>query len=239
MHDGATCVCGARDNRRCLARVPAQVGALPRLRELTLLYCDVRTFAPLTHLTALTSVAIEGSLAVVPAELSRLTSLRSLAIELDDAPEELDRGPLPAALPHLRRLTYLSVAGDVRIPEPPAALACLTGLRSLQWAPRQSSAHAALPPGAWLADLTRLEARCELLAASLPALAAATQLQELLVARHTGPPNGTAVERVARWAAGAASLRSIVFNGTLQLPRAGWPALLWLKGLRPQLRIET
>ena len=215
------------------------MGALPRLRELTLDYAYCETYAPLARLIGLTSLAIDGSLAMLPAELSCLTSLRSLAIEVDEAPEELDWGPLPAALPHLQRLTHLCIGRVVSLTQPPAVLTCLTGLRSLRWAPFQTAPGAALPPGAWLAGVTRLEARCELLAASLPTLAAASLLQELLVAHeYPGPPNGSAVERVARWAVGAPSLRHLFFCGAPQLPSMGWQALLRLQAQRPELCIN-
>ena len=237
--------------KRCRpAPAPAQVGELQRLRTLELSYAECYRADVITRLTALERLKLDYSLHEWPPGLSRLTALRWLGVEQDDTDPALDWDPLAEALPYLQRLTHLGVAGNVSVPHGPSALACLAGLRSLRWALSESGPGEALPPGAWLAGVTRLEATSQVLAVSLPALAAATQLQELsvcpgadsILALALQAPQplampAMALQRLALWAAGAPSLRLLAFTAQPQLDFGAWSALLQLQAQRPALQI--
>lgn len=107
---------------------------------------------------------------------------------------------LEAALPQLCRLTRLALPSGARLQQ--------------------------LPPGEWLASLRSLEAPAVLVAASLPVLSAAQQLQHLALRPPPSrpyAPEAVAAAAVARWADGAAAAVRWA---------AGQPALLRLELLQ-------
>lgn len=109
----------------------------------------------------------------LPACLPQLSRREALSLETVRRDAEI----ITQALPRLQRLTGLMLSMDPG-QELPAQLASLTSLHSLAWLVRRSEP---LPTGPWLSGLRRLAAPGSVLAASLPALAAARRLQLLVI----------------------------------------------------------
>ena len=90
------------------------------------------------------------------------------------------------------------------VPSPPASLSALSQLRSCGFLsyedPKIPGDPGQLPAGPWLTGLRRLAGTCTLLAASLPALAAAGQLRDLGLLLAVGSERQAAVSTL-QWAA--------------------------------------
>lgn len=137
------------------------------------------SMAPLSRLTALTELALaQMAVPPPPASLAALTALRSLHLEMtaDLAAAELD-----AALPALQQLTCLAVSSIRGVP---AACSQLPQLQRLflygfTEPDELGGDEQALPPG--LTSVRCLGARWDVVARSVPALAAMPQLRELYV----------------------------------------------------------
>lgn len=165
---------------------PPQLRALPRLHSLWLYGMPHAAdgYEALTAVISLRSLLLH-SCGALPACLPQLTGLETLSIlDIDDLMDHSEGEPaatLEAAWPHLTGLTRLELAGPFG-PWPiiPATLPHLAGhsrLHSLLLT--ADIAGTQLPVG--LSGLCLLAAPAQLLAASLPALTAASSLQKLVL----------------------------------------------------------
>lgn len=166
----------------------------------------------------------------VPLGLSRLTNLQRLSIADPSSPlwehEITWDGAcgmvVVAALPHLTQLRHLALCCMPSMVAPPAALANATQLQSFFWlGGLGSQATTALPWGPWLSGLRRLSAPADVLACSLPELAAARQLD--MVGVHAFPTHLATSEQCVRsraanlalgWAVQQPYVRHIVLGAT-------------------------
>ncbi len=157
-----------------------QLARLTGLRQLTLQFpqCGRDGYAPLRHLTDLTRLMLEVEVHALPSCLSRLKLLRDLRIySWNEGMPAHEAAALAPYLPSLQQLTRLDVYIDHEVPT--AALTALTNLHTMRWESHTVSAGAALPSGAWVRSLRTLLLTAQLVAASLPALSAAEQLERL------------------------------------------------------------
>lgn len=199
-----------------------QLSELRRLRSLHLSYISyegpsppdlAEAYRPLEALAGtLQRLRLDGCDELPPC-LGQLTALRGLTV-FDDLRPLADRPEiygalLEAALPQLRQLTSLAL-----VPTD-------CGLQRL-------------PPGGWLASLRRLAANQTLLAASLPALSAAGQLQQLAVVVYRSAPHAIEVQQVARWAAGQPALQQLSVDTAAASPGGspGCSAAAWAQQAR-------
>lgn len=163
-----------------------QVSSLTGLQALGLIRygpLELEGYTVLPSLTRLRRLAL-ASVKHLPPSLPTLTNLEALSV--DDSWSLTDEATAGAllleALPRLSRLTHLALTTLPGLDGPPAVLANMTQLRSFfWWAPA-----ARLPPGPWLAGLTRMGMAAGELLASLPLLAAAATRLERLVALGRG-----------------------------------------------------
>ncbi|KAL4425367.1 hypothetical protein ABPG75_009383 [Micractinium tetrahymenae] len=182
------------------AVLPQKLAGLPRLRSLSLCNCALSAeglAACLAALPALQSLRLASndglpSRACLAALSSRLTAL---SLEPAKGSPAADVGAaLEAGLPQLtalRRLALRVPHGAAEHRSMPAAVARLPSLHSFAWliGARAGSGRMLqrqlvgplpqLPAGGWLSQLTSLALPAGVAAASLAALAAATQLQRL------------------------------------------------------------
>lgn len=95
-------------------------------------------------------------------------------------------------------------------PSPPSSLKTLRQLRSFGFLRYEEDDLVGdpLPAGAWLASLRRLAGSCTFLVASLPALAAASQLQELSLLEVIDAEQQASAS-VLQWAAGRPAMKRI------------------------------
>lgn len=117
----------------------------------------------------------------------------------------------------------------------PAPLAALTRLRVLHWwPPTNATTNQRLPSGPWLHNLQTLGLRTEAARANLLALAAAQQVESLIV------EGGSDVQLAAvfRWAAVHGPNLQRLLIGRRQLDYRSWTALEEMKHQRPGLRIR-
>jgi hypothetical protein len=183
------------------------VGQCTNLRRLVLRgvayepegYAPLASLAPsLTRLDVLQPESLPGS-------LSLLSSLRCLTLQRWEPLEEEECEALDEALLHLPALQHLHI--DC-CPGPPPTLTALTALTSLCFTMAELPEGTPFPSGAWMTGLRVLVAPCWELAATLPALEAATQL------RHLGATEAWEDERllhtIARWAAARPGLRRLL-----------------------------
>lgn len=164
--------------------------------------------APWEQLRALTALRLAGVSSSAPTCLSRLTQLRSLHLARRSGTDHLsvaEAEVLEAALPALQQLTHLGL--ELVLPGPPSSLTALRQLRSFGFL-RYEELHidcpgigGALPAGPWLASLRRVAGGPNFLFASLPALVAATQLQELALVQLIDSEQPAAISML-QWAAG-------------------------------------
>lgn len=175
---------------------PLQVALLSNLRSLYLPNCEFSSdsMVPLSRLTALTRLNTWMPLMPPPASLAALTALRTMQLAICGE-EAADASELDAVLPHLQQLTHLSVASIEGVPAACASLPQLQHLFLLDFSKRGERAPQALPPG--LTGLRWLAARWDVLARSVPTLAAMPQLQRLYT---TTPPDSRDAPEEAWWA---------------------------------------
>lgn len=216
------------------------------------------SYAPLARLRRLQRLQVAGS-KHVPACLPQLTQLTALAVS--DWPSDMCISEPAAAvilegLSRFKKLQHLALGPNIPgFGRPPAALAGVLGLHTLCWPNRFESFYPrqpALPGGPWLASLQRLVAPAAILASSLPALAAAQQLECLGVER-VGPQKaedafmgeGGALEgaphvlAVIGWAAHHPSLRLLLLEAVSGgLPVELCDAVLEAQRRRPDLHIK-
>lgn len=168
-----------------LRRLPAGLGALPRLRRLVVRECPaLSSLAGLEDLTALTEVVLVDlpklDLADAVDRLARLPALTTVTLGGDALVA------LPAALARLRLVDTLTLAGcpNLVLDGAFAALAALPALRALT-VRRQSGVAVPLPPSiGLLVELERLELVNDKLT-TLPAeLGALARLRALILARN-------------------------------------------------------
>lgn len=191
-----------------------QAEQLTNLQQLVLEPClddEGDDDAPWEQLCSLTALRVAGFTSRVPSCLDRLTLLRSLHLTRTRGGEHFSDAEalvLNGALPALQHLTHLGL--DLVLPSPPASLASLRQLRSFCFLSYEedSTDPGQLPAGPWLAGLGRLAGTCRLLLASLPDLAAATQLQELGMLLVVDAEQQSAVS-ILQWAAGLPAMRRV------------------------------
>jgi hypothetical protein len=176
-----------------LYRVPAALGALPRLRSLALQFMEPGAdLGGLTQLTTLRHVDLTGcSLRAVPAELGALPALTSLTLNNNEQLGGAGNAEWVAPLASLRSLAVLEMR-DCALRGVPAALAGLTSLRTLLLGYNDFAGPAVIPPGPYLHRLELL-AMSDCMPDPLPLgdavvrpLAAATALQALRLYRNWG-----------------------------------------------------
>lgn len=210
------------------------MAALASLQQLWL--AGYSSFGVLTSLGALTFLDLSRT-AHLPACLSQLTQLRSLAVQESEVLAFADEGAaLTDALPHLRQLTQLQVVCYDSLLST-TNLAALTNLRALFWFQLYDTGddEPPLPAGPWLAGLQQLHCDASLLAGSgLAALSAAQQLQQLLLVITRQPQ----LAGVLSWAAGSPSLTRLVLGVEASMPVARYARILDAQRLFPQLRID-
>ena len=230
----------------CPSTAPAapQVAALTGLVELRLYRIDYSSdgYAPLTRLQGLRRLQLSWAL-LLPDCLPQLTQLTALEIRYDPGDHAVgsESDVVEATLQQLSQLQHLALGPNIPgVDSPPAALAHLPALRSLYW--RQGSTQLdfpvlpALPGGTWLASLRCLVAPAHILACSLPALAAAQQLEILGVECRQGDEVATLA--VIRWGARRPSLRHLLLQvAGPGMPLEVWGAVLEAQRCCPALRI--
>ena len=222
-----------------------QLTALTRLHSLCLKRPDNDWGAVYNELTALSSLRWLELVwcAHLPPCLSQLTRLEALTLEDDGschihggtAVEDIES--IVQAVSQLTNLTHLALAGYPQQPDP-GRLAALSHLRSLWWLARARSEDAALPAGAWLANLRRLALPVRQLHNSLPALAGARHLQCLAMTMFA-QDNSDLLPEVLRWAAQRPALELVLLQvfDDAQLGRH-FDAILEVQRSVPRLRIE-
>lgn len=211
--------------------------------------CPPEDWEPLQRLAScLTRLRLHGGSHVgsghVPPGLSQLTALRDLSLLSDRGGASRIRGGevVLAALPRLTRLTHVELTPLLGMPSPPAALASLPALQTFLWADPlgAASANAQLPPGSWLTRLQALGAPYPLLDRSLPALAAAQELRQLVVCKASGGEQSEALSSVLCWALGCPSLQRLMLDlgDSVTLP-VDVLLTLFEAGRDPELSVET
>lgn len=185
----------------------AQVSTLSTLQELVLLRQLVADAGDgsLQQLRSLTALRMSGFTSRPPTCLGQLTQLRSVRLTRPPGDTHLsaaDAEALSAALPALQQLTHLAL--ELVLPCPPASLTSLWRLRSFGFLsyeqPPSAEDPGSLPGGTYLTALRRLAGTCAFLTASLPALAVASQLQELAILEVADSQQQAALG-ILRWAA--------------------------------------
>ncbi|KAL4425647.1 hypothetical protein ABPG75_009663 [Micractinium tetrahymenae] len=222
-------------------QLPHRLTALTRLHTLSLeqLECPSAGYWALAQLPSLRRLVIRNCTSW-PACLSSLTRLEALA--LDDEEVELLTGAdeqgsdiIAAAMPRLRHLTLLALDSVHGEPLVPAALTCLTGLHSFHWL---EGGGGALPPGSWLCSVRQLAANAACIADSLPALAAATQLEQLGALFGGDQSEDDRFPDVLCAAAHLPALQRLVLRGSRELFGDNVEALLAAQRARPALQIS-
>ena len=199
---------------------------------------------PWEQLRSLTALRMAGFETRAPRCLGRLTQLRSLHVSRPaggDLFSSAEAQLLHAALPALQQLTHMGL--ELVLPSPPASLSCLCQLRSFGFLSYEegndpAGAPGQLPAGPWLAGLRRLAGTCSLLAASLPALAAASQLQELGLLQVVGPEQQAAVS-ILQWAGGRPAMRRVRLERVCYSPASLRLAAEGAAQQFPQLSLEV
>ena len=181
-------------------RICMQMAALAGLHSLGLGRATMghNGYAMLTSFSSLRQLAL-SSLSHLPACMSLLTGLEALSINDPGwlAQQDEDVAASMEAVGQLTNLTHLALADYVHAPGP-GFLTTLSRLRSLWWLPYAQSIDAALPAGAWLANLRQLALPITQLQSNLAALASARQPQTLAIDAHA---ESHLLPEVLRWAA--------------------------------------
>ena len=145
---------------------------------------------------------------------------------------------LLAALPRLTQLTHLMLARFPDSIQLQGTLAAIPCLHSLWWL---VDSEQPLPPGPWLSSLRQLVASASVVMASVPALAAASQL-ELLGVRCQHAMYEIDLESVLWWAVQHPRLRRVVIDPDPDcvghLDRYAINAALKAQRQRPDMAIE-
>lgn len=211
----------------CTALCCLQIASLPQLHflELQQWHCPnhgaaSQAWQPLKALAGTLQHLRLQAVPLLPPNLGQLTALTKLALrnhflDAEDASraDTANQGILEAALPRLRQLACLAV--------PPAG----SGLRQL-------------PPGGWLNSLRNLVVPSCAVAASLPALAAATGLQRLGLYFGDRHVRRTDITALMGWASDSRALRTLVLQQR-QFDCGVVEALLELQRTQPQLAVRV
>lgn len=192
------------------------------------------------QLTSLTALRMSGFSSRAPSCLDRLTQLRSLHLARHPGGSlysGAEAEVLQEALPALQQLTHLGL--ELVLPSPPSSLSalgqhmCSFGFLSYE-DPTIPGDPGQLPAGPWLGGLRRLAGTCTFLAASLPALAAASQLQELSMLFVANSEQQSA-ESLLQWAAG----RAVFPRVRLECQSGAWLAAELVAQQFPQLPLDV
>ena len=214
---------------------------MPNLRKLVLGFENFArdSMASLSRLTALAELSLAQMPKLPPpASLAALTALRTLHLDLRAA---VDAAELDAALPPLQQLTCLAVAGIRGVP---AACGRLPQLQRLfLFSFEELEGEPALPPG--LTSVRCLGASWEVVARSVPVLAAMPHLRELYVCTEPDchvpfvGASGAAWRAFWRWAHQHAPLQRLGLQIEWRMSAEVAGEVQQLQRSRPALVIEA
>ena len=225
-----------------------QLAALTELQELGLMQLGDPPAEQLGELSCLADLQLLelSSSRQLPPGLARLTSLRALHIADTPVPDQPDveaarqsSASLAATLLPLARLTELALCNIAYAASLPVSLGCLSQLQRFAWHgfPLEDPA---LPAGPWLASLRWLSVPADAAACSMPALAAASNL-EFLAARDFGSLPGCKQLPLVHWTERHPALKTLCLGtrtAKVEMDCEVLEALLGAQRRRPDLLIE-